>query len=263
MILGEKVFWRAPRNAIRHTEAVSAILRAAPICMPGILAAQVGLWRTQDDEEEEYEIDLVLIDLTGNRWWIGLVIPNPRDDDEDVIDPAILAQRTRLLESEIQDIASRFGPTNTDVVKDILRQESPGIVCFLSNPPPEIRIRLRNARVSAAIVEAFEGDDGETAWRMNGDLPEPRGQFIARCHRLPLDTVTLRSPDHLDDDVASGKIDIEFAGESHRWRFMNDESGFVIRPLQEIELVGTSYELYKIDAGRFILRGASTKGLEV
>lgn len=177
------VYRRHHSTALRGFEMRQAILRNADSLFPGLLVVGTEILKLYHNEE--ITVDLALVDLPGERWWVGRVLPRVSDLDLEVLMPTLGLRRTTYLSTDVDEISAGVEQANADQVRAIVEAQVPGVVTFVSNPSPGWYDRVTAGEGHLAVLETFSSISGETLLRLNGDLPRADGSRIGPCKPVP------------------------------------------------------------------------------
>ena len=116
------------------------------------------------------------------------------DFESEVVEPIRWLRRTRYLETDAREIAAAVDEKIRPAVHEIVSDDPPQVVVFVSNPQPHWFRMVENAEGSLAVLEQFRSGTGETIVRVNGQVPRGEGELILECTALANMECVLRVP---------------------------------------------------------------------
>jgi hypothetical protein len=198
---------------LRAFEMRDALIKNAGHALPGIEVIKADLLKRY--ENQEFVVDLALVDFSSSRWWVGRVVSQVDDFDHDVLIPNHALRRTSFLVEDSEALASGTPNGKADSVRAIVLDQVPEVVTFVSRPEPAWFDALARAEGHLAVLETFSNAGGDTLIRVNGDVPRAQGERVSECHPIPGTAHLLKLPNQAAR-WPKEMIAIEYEGETLR-----------------------------------------------
>jgi len=187
----------------------------------------------EGDDGTRKQPDLALIDLHYREWWV-VEVELAHHDLRGHILPQVQAFQTGSYGDTHARALHRAQPSlDLDRLKAMMLGEPPKVIVIADSPSvvAEWQQPLRAISVRLGIAEPFRSRGLELILRLNGDQPEPPGESLTRCSRLPniRRMWKVHSPASLPPEVEVLRID--FAGVTSPWARVNIQDGVLLKPV--------------------------------
>lgn len=234
---------------LRRRELISALVAAAGDALPGLIVTPVNIVKSY--QNDEYEIHIVVFDQQKPCWWVARICPFVENLQTDVLLPTHALRRTQYLTTDIAEISESGVALPQDKLEEIVLEQVPKVVTFVSNPQPDWYESVKEMEGSLAVLESFRQPDGNTLLRLNGELPRSRGVLLDVFVRIPHAPGVFRSTGNAEWN-ASG-IQLGYDGETVRFKakVVGNE---VLLSLEQKLIASDSIELWQVTNDYYDLR---------
>lgn len=245
-------YGRHHRLVLRQFEMRDALIKNAGHALPGIDVIKADLLKRY--ENQEFVVDLALIDLSSSRWWVARVLSQVVDFEHQVIIPTHALRRTSFLTEDAEAVASGMPNGKAESVRSIVLEEVPEVLTFVSRPEPEWFDAVARVEGHLAVFETFSNTEGDSLIRVNGQVPRARGKRVTECLPIPGIAHLLKLPNQAAT-WPNEKITIEYEGETLR-ATANVVGADVILDLdpQVSSVTASDHALWSIADGYFEIR---------
>lgn len=251
VVTATEVYSRRHALVLRRFEMRDALLAHAEVALPGLVVARADLLKRQ--ENEEFSVDLALVDIPGDRWWVARVIANVDDLVEDILLPTHALRRTQYLISDAEIICAGAPSGDHHALRMIVLNQVPGVVTFVSRPHPDWFGAVEKYEGQLAVLEILSAVDGQTLLRLNGVLPTATGRPVGVCTSVAGLSYLLKLPGAAKGWPA-GDVRIHFDGDEIRAAPALSGEDVILRLDPGVATDQTTYSVWAIADAYFELR---------